>query len=195
MSERAETEWSAWLRAANRGDSASYARFLHGVTPVVRGIVRAKAFGLGGDQHDDIVQEVLLAIHAKRHTWREDSPLRPWLFAITRYKVIDALRKRGTAVHLPVEDFAEVLAAEAAPEPLVQRDLDRALAHIDPRAQEIVRAVSLEGANNAEIAERLSMSEGAVRVAFHRAMKKLVGASQKSSRGAGQTETRKGHEK
>jgi hypothetical protein len=35
------------------------------------------------------VQEVLIALHAKRHTWKAGTPVRPWVFAITRYKVAD----------------------------------------------------------------------------------------------------------
>ena len=42
-------------------------------------------------------------------------PLRPWLYAITRYKIIDAYRKRGVAVHLPIEDYSDVLPAERKP--------------------------------------------------------------------------------
>ncbi len=58
------------------------------------------------------MQETLLAIHQKRHTWREDMPVRPWLYAIVRYKVVDAFRARGRRVQVPIEDFAEVLPAE-----------------------------------------------------------------------------------
>ena len=60
------------LRAANRGDERAYGEFLRAVTPLVRGIARARGGGLGADVIEDIVQETLLAIHQKRHTWRED---------------------------------------------------------------------------------------------------------------------------
>ena len=60
------------LRAANRGDQRAYGDFLREVTPLVRGIARARGGGLGADQIEDIVQETLLAIHQKRQTWRED---------------------------------------------------------------------------------------------------------------------------
>jgi RNA polymerase sigma-70 factor (ECF subfamily) len=63
-----EEEWAALLRAAIAGDGRAYARFLHAVSPVLRGIVRARGRALPPDQHEDIVQEVLIAIHAKRQT-------------------------------------------------------------------------------------------------------------------------------
>ncbi|MCB1391244.1 MAG: sigD protein, partial [Rhodobacteraceae bacterium] len=56
----------------------------------MRGIVRARGGGLGPEACEDVVQEVLLTIHLKRQSWREDAPLRPWLYAVTRHKVIDA---------------------------------------------------------------------------------------------------------
>lgn len=85
-----ETEWSALLRAANAGDGRAYGRFLHEITPVLRGLLRSRGRALVADAHEDVLQEVLLAIHAKRHTWREDAPLLPWLYAIARYKLADA---------------------------------------------------------------------------------------------------------
>ncbi len=106
-------DWVELLRAANGGDDRAYADFLKQVTPVLRGIVRAKGSSLGVTACEDIVQEVLLAIHLKRHTWNAEAPVRPWLYAIARHKVIDAFRGRGKRIDLPIEDFAESLAIEA----------------------------------------------------------------------------------
>ncbi len=162
------------LRAANRGDQRAYEVFLRAVSPVVRGIARARAGGLGGDVVEDIVQETLLAIHRKRHTWREDMAGRPWLYAIVRSKGVDAVRARGRRVEVPVEDFAEVLPAEAAPDPTERSDAERVIGQLDPRAARIVRAIGLEGASIAETSEALNMTETAVRVALHRGLKKLA---------------------
>jgi RNA polymerase sigma-70 factor (ECF subfamily) len=169
-----ETEWAALLRAANGGDARAYAAFLNAVAPVLRGLVRARGRALPADQHEDIVQEVLLAIHVKRHTWDEGRPLRPWMFAIARHKVVDAFRAGGARVHLDVEDFSEVLAAPPEPDLTAAADVDRLLARLDPRSAEIVRAASLGDEEAALIGARLSMSEGAVRVALHRAMRRLT---------------------
>lgn len=181
MSDR-ENDWSALLRAANAGDGQAYARFLHAVTPVLRGVVRARGRGLVPETHEDVVQEVLLAIHAKRHTWREEAPVLPWLYAIARYKVADAFRRRGGSVHLPIEDWAEVLAADPAPEPGAARDADVLLGQLEPRARAIVRAVSLAGESPAEVGARLGMNEGAVRVALHRAMQKMMRFAKETER-------------
>ena len=169
-----ETSLDELLRTANRGDQRAYGEFLRAVTPIVRGIARARAGGLGPDVCEDVVQETLLAIHQKRHTWREDMPVRPWLYAIVRYKVVDAFRARGRRVHVPIEDFAEVLPAEAGPDPTERSDAERVIGQLDPRAARIVRAIGLEGASIAETSAALGMTETAVRVALHRGLKKLA---------------------
>ncbi|MCF8485399.1 MAG: sigma-70 family RNA polymerase sigma factor [Rhodobacteraceae bacterium] len=167
-------EWGQLLTAANTGDSRAYALFLQAVAPVMRGIVRAKGAGLGEAACEDVVQEVLLAIHLKRHTWDPSAPVRPWLYAIARYKVVDAFRSRGRRVDLPIEDFADDLAAEAGPDPTEAADMAKMIGMLDGRSAQIVRKIGLEGASVAETGQLLTMSEGAVRVALHRALKTLA---------------------
>lgn len=167
-------DWEALMRAANCGDQRSYARLLQAITPVVRGIVRARGGGLGPEGCEDVVQEVLLAIHLKRQSWREDAPLRPWLYAVTRHKVVDAFRARGRHIDLSVDAFAEVLAAPAGPDPFEAHDMDRVIDALEPRAAQIVRAIGIDGESAADTGARLGMSEGAVRVALHRALKSIA---------------------
>ena len=93
MRER-DDEWTGLMRSAIAGDSAAYHRLLKAVTPVLRAAARrglARA-GQPVDQSEDIVQDILLAVHLKRHTWDATAPFAPWLFAIARNKLIDALR-------------------------------------------------------------------------------------------------------
>jgi RNA polymerase sigma-70 factor (ECF subfamily) len=164
----------ALLREANRGDARAYAAFLRAITPIVRGIARSRGAGLGPEACEDIVQETLLAIHQKRNTWRPDAPVRPWLYAIVRYKVVDAFRARGRRVQVPIEVFAEILPAEPAADPTERSDAERVIARLDPRSARILRAIGLEGASIAETSADLGMTETAVRVALHRGLKRLA---------------------
>ena len=174
--------WSDLLRRAMRGDSAAYGTFLADITPVIRGIVRART--RGAEDVEDIVQEVLLAVHAKRHTWREEDPVTPWLYAIARYKAIDALRKRGRDTgQVPIDDLADILPDDTG-ETTAARDLGQLLDQIDARSAGIVRSVGIEGRSAAEVGADLKISEGAVRVAYHRALvrlKDLAGADNEQS--------------
>ena len=174
MTQSDDPSWEELMRAANRGDQRAYARLLSAITPVVRGIVRARGGSLGAEGCEDVVQEVLLTIHLKRQSWREDAPLRPWLYAVTRHKVVDAFRARGHRITVPVDDFAEVLAAPEGPDPFEAQDMDRVINRLEPRAAQIVRAIGIEGESAAETGVKLGMTEGAVRVALHRALKSIA---------------------
>ncbi|WP_228461903.1 sigma-70 family RNA polymerase sigma factor [Paracoccus liaowanqingii] len=168
-----QTDWDLLLARANSGDAAAFLRLLTKVTPPLRCLIRARGRGLPPDLHEDILQEVLLAIHLKRQSWAPGSPVRPWLYAVARHKVVDAFRRRGRRVHLPIEDVAEILASEADPAPLAAHDADRMLGMIDARSAALVRAVRLEGHSTEEAAQGMGLTAGAARVALHRAMKRL----------------------
>jgi RNA polymerase sigma factor (sigma-70 family) len=170
---RQDEVWETLLARANEGDSAAFARFLHAVTPSLRTVIRRRGDGLPPDQHEDILQEVLLAIHLKRRTWRPDSPVRPWLYALARYKVVDAFRRRGATIVLPLEEFADVLPEEYTAAPLSGRDAEVMLGLIDTRSALLVRAVALDGKTAEEAGETVGMTAGAARVALHRAMRRM----------------------
>lgn len=163
--------WSDLLRRGMRGDGEAYRAFLSEITPVIRGIVRARTGG--AEDGEDIVQEVLLAVHSKRHTWREEEPVTPWLYAIARYKAADAGRRRGRqGPQVPIDDVAEVLPEDTG-DTTAARDLTVLLDRIDDRSARIVRAMGIEGLSAAEVGAELDMNDGAVRVAYHRAMIRL----------------------
>src|SRR5258708_6812004 len=116
-----EDVWTGLMRSAISGDGAAYQRLLSAIAPVLRATARRGLARAGQplDQAEDIVQDILLAVHLKRHTWDAKAPFAPWLFAIARNKLIDALRRRGRRVFVNIDDFAETIpsdpAAETAP--------------------------------------------------------------------------------
>ena len=55
-------------------------------------------------------------------------------------------------------------------------DAERMISGLKGRQRDIVLAISIEGASTRDVAQRLDMSEGAVRVALHRALKTLAKA-------------------
>jgi len=174
-----EADWSDWMRAALDGDAAAYRRLLDALTPVLRagarrGLTRA---GVGTADVEDVVQETLLALHLKRHTWDRAQPLMPWVVTVARHKLVDGLRRRGRRIELPVGDFEEILAAPEERDPTEAGDVDRLLGRLAPRQRDIVRSITVEDRSIAATADRLGMTEGAVRVALHRGLKALAAFS------------------
>jgi RNA polymerase sigma-70 factor (ECF subfamily) len=158
------------------GDEIAYRRFLTGVGDALRASARAglSRAGRSPAESEDIVQEALIAIHTKRHTWDAAQPVGPWVRAIARHKLVDALRRRTGHDHLSVDDFAESIPAPAAEAHLPRLDVLRMVESLPDRQARLVRAVFLEGRRAGEIGAELGMQEGAVRVALHRALKVLA---------------------
>ena len=167
-----DAELTRLLKAAIGGDEAAYAAFLRRVAALVRRFAQ-KRITYGGLDAEDIVQETLLAIHLKRHTWRTDAPVGPWLFAIARYKLIDAFRKSGRSMEVALGDDFDAPAPEAE-QTASERDIGRVLAALPPRERSVVSAISVDGHSIAEAARSLGMAEGAVRVALHRGLARIA---------------------
>lgn len=163
------------MRAANRGDADAYRKLVHLLAPVLRGYARSalKRHGASTEHVEDIVQETLLAMHLKRHTWLENRPLLPWVRAIAHNKLLDHLRQSGRRQHLPVDDFEDVLIADESPSAASGLDAEIAIGKLKGRQRDIVIAIALDGWSPRDVAQRLGMTEGAVRVVFHRALRAL----------------------
>lgn len=173
-------EWAGLMRAAMAGDEAAYERLLRELAPVLRAIARRAVARAGAAiDAEDIVQETLIAIHLKRQTWVPTEPLGPWVRAIARHKAVDALRRRGRHLHVPVEDFEDLLAAEDAGPDFPRADLAKHLHHLPARQREVIQSIALDGNSIRQTASRFGMSEGAVRVALHRAVAALAALLQK----------------
>lgn len=171
-----EAQWSGLMRAARNGDGAAYERCLREIAQALRPLVRRGLFRTGANpaEAEDVVQDTLIAVHLKRQTWDETRPIGPWIAGIARYKIIDAARRRGRRTDVSIEDFADILPAEAEPEAPSERDLSRSLDALPEGQRKVVRAIAIEGASIAAAAQTLNMSEGAVRVALHRGLGALA---------------------
>ncbi len=168
MDGRAENELARLLRAAIAGDERAYGEFLLRAASLVRSFARRRIVQ-GGIDPEDVVQETLLAIHMKRHTWRDNALVTPWVYAIARYKLIDAFRRRGRRVEIEIGETAECV-AQPERETVSDHEIGRALDTLAPGQRSAVAAICVDGLSIRETAKRLGMSETAVRVALHRGL-------------------------
>ena len=168
-----EAYCSGLMRRANRGDSAAYHLLLRQLASVLRRSASHSGSRCAPEDIEDAIQETLLALHLKRHAWDESRPLLPWLRAILKNKLTDAIRRRGGRLHLSIDDVAETLAD--APIPIASRlDTELVLTTLKGRQRDVVMSISIEGRSVRQVAARLGMSEGAVRVCLHRALKDMA---------------------
>jgi RNA polymerase sigma-70 factor (ECF subfamily) len=169
-----EPELRALMVAALEGDARAY-RALLGDLRLRLGVFFARRLAGSPAEADDLTQETLIAIHTRRETYDSRQPFTPWLFAIARYKLADHFRRVGRRGAVPLDEESPELAIEggaAAAE--ARRDVEAALGGLSERSRGLLQMLKIEGATVAETAKRFDMSEGAVKVAVHRAMKSLA---------------------
>ena len=163
----AAVDWEASMRAALAGDARAYAGLLGELDGWLRRYYRRR---LPHGMVDDAVQDALIAVHEKRHTWQPVRPLLPWVVAIARYKWIDRLRalREGDAPlgeHLPAADHEAPYDASLA--------LGALLARLKPAQAEAIRLVKLQGFSVAEASRMTGQSESLVKVNIHRGLAAL----------------------
>jgi RNA polymerase sigma-70 factor (ECF subfamily) len=160
--------------AAQAGDAAVYHRLLS----EIRGWLRSYyARRLIPSMVDDVVQDTLLAIHEKRHTYDPSRPFEPWLAAIARYKWIDSLRSMKS---MPTEVLSEEIPVPDHGEAVTNtRSLERLLEELKPAQSEVIRMVKLQGLSVEETAHRTGQSVSLVKVNIHRGLARLMSIVQR----------------
>lgn len=172
--------WAEAMRAERRGNAAAYEALLREIAELLRRLIkhRLAQSGLGADHAEDLVQEVLISLHTKRHTWDADRPFLPWLYAMTRYKLIDAARsrKRETLyrIDLTFEEMSEIIDASSDGHDHAIVNIERHLSNLPRSQQAVVRSLAIDGATVRATAKQLNTSEGVVRMTFHRALRQLT---------------------
>lgn len=171
-----EARWLMLMNASISGDAESYRRLLEEVSPVIRAaaLQACRRYSTFSSDIEDIVQETLLAVHLKRHTWRTGEAVGAWVEAIARNKLIDSLRRRNRRAEIDIDTLPAEIPEEASGEIANRRDVSLLLAKLSQRDQQIIHLVSIEGRSMREAGMQLNMSEGATRVALHRALKRLA---------------------
>ncbi|ALL68454.1 RNA polymerase sigma-70 factor, ECF subfamily [Paraburkholderia caribensis MBA4] len=171
----AERGLKASFSAGLEGDADSYRHFLAELTRHLRGYLRKRLPGMLDDV-EDLIQEILLAVHNARHTYRPDEPLTAWIYAIARYKLMDFFRARARKDVLTdsIDDHTEILAAPDDEPAHARRDIGQLLENLPTKQKMSILHVKLHGLSVAEAARLTGLSEAAVKVNVHRGLKALA---------------------
>jgi len=171
-----EGELKGLMTASLGGDEGAYRNVLGRLSRYLRGYYKARLAQTARSTADveDLVQETLLAVHVRRHTYDPDQPFTPWVYAIARYKLIDYLRRTHASVaNVPIDDVQEIGTHDDQVASESSLDLNQLLEQLKPKVRAAIRYVKLEGLSVTEAAARGGMSESAVKVNVHRGMKAL----------------------
>jgi len=169
-----ENRWSAFMVNAQAGNESDYRQLLTELTDVINRFLRSRF----GHHHfiEDCVQESLIAIHQARHTYDSRRLFRPWLFAIVRRKAIDTLRRQSARQRVSDQYKGE---QEVLSQTNFQNEAEneitkgRLLELLSVQHREVLVLTKIIGYSIAETADKLAISQSAVKVRVHRAIRKL----------------------
>ena len=172
-------ELAELMKAAQDGDADAYALLLRLIAPRVRQVVHRTRSGAPPEDIEDLVQDVLLSVHAARATYDPQRPFTPWLLAIVRHRLADGARQyaRSKAHEVAMEDpdSAGVAATTAAAAETFE-DMDalrRAIEALPPGQRQAIERLKLREQSLKEAAADTGLSIAALKVASHRAMASL----------------------
>lgn len=171
--------WRDLMVASQNGDRIAYATLLGEVAPLIRASVRRRFRYVGREDAEDIVQDVLLAVHSVRQTYDPVRPFLPWLMAIAHNRAVDSLRRivRKSGREVAVAEYPETfdpaesnLSADTYGDPEALRI---AMAELPEGQRKAVEMLKFRELSLKEAAAESGMSVGALKVAVHRATRSL----------------------
>jgi RNA polymerase sigma factor (sigma-70 family) len=174
-------KFSTLMQAAQRGDSRAYATLLSELLPLLRRTISGRYRFLQASDVEDLVQEILLSLHAARATYDPARPFTPWLMAITHNRLVDGARRqtrRATHETLVDElpdhcgDDATVPGEHSYGDP---EELRRAVGALPSGQRRAIELLKLRELSLKEASAATGMSVSALKVSVHRAIKSLRG--------------------
>lgn len=175
--ESSERELRSLMISALDGDSDAHRRLLSTLSGHLRAYFKARLrrINRGAVEAEDLVQEVLIAIHTRRHTYDRAQLFTPWMHAIARYKFLDYLRRtRASVKDVALDGAGDIVGHDDRRAVESALDLEKLLAGLAPKMRQAIQYVKLDGLSVREAAHRSGMSESSVKVSVHRGLKRIA---------------------
>lgn len=177
-----ESKLKVLMLEALQGNSVSYHEFLSQVDSLLRKYVTKLTWKAPVKlEAQDIVQDVLLTIHQKRHLYNKELQILPWIYTIAKHRFIDLLRSSARKKeHIEFIDmYSNSTAIEDEISTLWGEDSGLDLLHgLNKKQKDILWLAKVEEMPLIEIAKKTDTSHSLVKVTVHRALKTLRGQIQ-----------------
>jgi len=130
---------------------------------------------LTGDRvlSEDLVQEVFFRILKYRHTYRQGTPFRPWIFQIARNARVDQFRRQRPETSLDPEMGPAIPHVDSAQQTQEVSLLHRALLQLPSEKRELLLLCRFQELRYEEIGRLLGCEVGTVKTRIHRALQEL----------------------
>ncbi len=163
-------------RAAS-GDNDAFAQLVEPLIPRLRGYLR----GIGRDETDDLLDDVLLAVFRHLGAFRGDeASFRSWVFAIAHNQGVDHHRRRARRPepvdptgYEPPAPRSSTTAESLALDRVAEQEMLEVLAALPAAQRQVLLLRTVADLSVQQTAEVMGRSEGAVKLLQHRAVASL----------------------
>ncbi|HMC12778.1 MAG TPA: sigma-70 family RNA polymerase sigma factor [Gallionellaceae bacterium] len=162
------------MRQSLEGDKRAYAELLRETVRFLRPFLSKR---LSFDSEvEDLLQEILISIHKARHTHDGQRPYKPWVYAIAKFRLQDYLRMHYADQLRHAVDITELennLHVDVTESAISYESISGEVHKLPEKQATILQLMHQDGYTAKEVAEKLGMTESAVKVSAHRAYKVL----------------------
>lgn len=169
----AETRLRELMIRGLEGDEAAHTALLSEPSRLLRSYY-GKRLSRDPADIEDLIQETLIAVHTRRESYDRDRPFTAWAFTTARYKMIDAMRRRGERVSVPIDEANELFSDDTFEAIAARVDLEHLMDGLTEGQRQSIRGVKVDGLSVVEVAKKTGLSPSNVKVSIHRGLKSLI---------------------
>ena len=168
MAQISQDKWDGWIKEAMEGNQVSYRLLLSDLRNWLFAFFAKRVHQEG---IEDLVQDTLLAVHKKKHTYDQSRSFGAWVNAVARHKWIDKIRTNVKRIDVELDDNmanpndSQIMCAK--------HDVATLLKLIPSAQAEIIKMVKIQELSIEEVSQKTGYSQSYIKVAVHRGMKKL----------------------
>lgn len=169
---------AALMQRAQEGSEGAYAQLMQELPPIIGRMIRRQMASASPSDREDLLQEVLMSIHAARAAYDPARPFMPWLKTIVVNRTIDYVRRhKRHAIGLLTDEMADGIADEAAGDAAIRYDaidaLQKAIRKLPAAQRSAIELLKLREMSLREAAATTGMSVSALKASVHRAVRSL----------------------
>lgn len=162
-----EITFKQHAKNAQTGDGTAYTKLLEGLNSFLKNYLRKRIFNQ--NEIDEVIQEILLAVHKSLHTYDTEKSFMGWFLAICEYKVIDYIRNlKKHPSSFELDSISHFFSTSNTNSDL-KLDIEKAINSLSPKEKNIITLIKINGLSINEVADQLKLSEANVKVIAHRA--------------------------
>lgn len=163
--------WQELMKQTQAGNEDAYKVVLERVYSYLRSYLYKRI--TNQQNREDLIQEIMAALHKARHTYDPKQPFFPWISAISRYKMISFFRKmeksKGDIGESPAT-AKMFFDKDNVEEQNLKIELEEYLSKLPPKQRDLLYRVKVDGYSTQEAAKEFGMSISNVKTTIHRAL-------------------------